>query len=140
MQVLQSIPLSHQYSKHFSASMYHLRAPKLLLFVAGSQSGSSLKLMASTSQISAHLLHPLQNWVTPKSIGFSGVRGRSVKTLKRRTLGPYSGVMIRPCLPSYPSPASIAIGTLSPTLFPAGIAVYPRFLMNSARVAETKAI
>ncbi len=66
----------------------------------------------------------------PAELGYAEVdracqvtSGRSVKTLKRRTLGPYSGVMRSPWRPSCPNPASIAIGTLSPTLFPAGTAV-----------------
>src|SRR4030042_760646 len=95
--------------------------------------------MASTAQASAHLLQVLQVALTPKSIGLSGLSGRSVYTLQRRTLGPYLGVMRSPFLPSSPRPASTARGTLSPVALPAGTAVYPRFLMNAARVDAVKA-
>src|SRR4030042_13875 len=95
--------------------------------------------MASTAQASAHLLQVLQVALTPKSIGLSGLSGRSVYTLQRRTLGPYLGVMRSPFLPSSPRPASTARGTLSPVALPAGTAVYPRFLMNSARLEAVKA-
>jgi len=63
----------------------------------------------------------------------------SVMTFASLTLGPYLGVMRRPCLPSSPSPASMAMGMLRPVMLPQGTALYPRARMNSARHEVVKA-
>ena len=112
----------------------------MLLLHAVSHVGFGSLLMASASHASAHNLQFLQYSVTPNSIGESFIRGRSVKTLHSLTLDPYSGVTSSPFLPSWPRPASIASGTLKAVSFPAGTAVYPRFLINSAREEARNAI
>ena len=76
----------------------------------------------SLGHSSAQSMQASQNSVTPKSMGTSGTSGMSVITLARRTLGPYFGVTRRPMRPSWPNPASTAMGMDGPTPFPAGMA------------------
>ena len=77
----------------------------------------------------AHFSHIMQKSQTPNSIGVSGMRGRSVKTLVNRTLGPNSGVISRPLRASSPRPASIARGMLQAVSLPQAMALYPNPLI-----------
>ncbi len=106
---------------HFMAFMGHL-STLMLLEISQALSVLSPVMIAPLGHLSAQSSHLSQKACTPKSIGASTSRGRSVKTLQILTRGPYSSVISCPCLPSSPKPASIARGISNAKSLPEGIA------------------
>ena len=139
MQFEQHAPLLAQKAAHFFASICQVNKPCLLDLSIGVSVGFS-RDNAWLGQCSAHFLQVLQNSQTPNSMGLSGTRGRFVKTLAIRTLGPNSGVISMQLRPSSPRPASIAKGILQAVSFPQGMALYPIPRMYVASYPAAKAI
>ena len=65
-------------------------------------------MWADAGQALAQRLQISQNSVTPKRSGTSCASGMSVKIFPKRTRGPNSGVITKPCRPYSPNPALIA--------------------------------
>ena len=122
IQLEQSVPLDAQKARHVSALMGHLFTFSRFDLLFGLSVGSPWE-MEPLGHLSAHFPHCIQNSQTPNPMGVSGIRGRFVSTLANRTLGPNSGVISRPFLPSSPSPASMAIGMLQAVSFPQAMAL-----------------
>ena len=137
--VLQVVPTRFWKVMHFFASTFQERTPVALL----SSKGSKLRIplvMAPVPHFGTHLRHALQNSVMPESTAPMCSSGRSVIILEIRQRAPTLGLINRPCLPSWPRPASMAIGMLRPMSLAAGIALYPRPRINSAIIHRVGAI
>ncbi len=119
--------------------MGHLKTPGFVdMFIASFVRVPSM--IALLGHNDAHFLQVSQNSVTPKRMGWSGTRGKSVNSLLIRILEPYFGVTKSPFRPNSPSPASMAMGILKAVSFPMGIALYPRLRINAANVPVVNAI
>lgn len=119
MQLEHDDPFATQNLRHFSAFTGHRNSPSLLDILCISWVGSPC-IIARLGQCCAHFSHLRQKSQTPNSIGLSGTRGKSVKTLHSRIRGPVSGAIRRPIRESSPSPASMAMGILQAVSFPEG--------------------
>ena len=137
--VLQVLPTRIWKVMHFFASTFHESTPVALL----SSKGSKLRLpfvMAPVPHFGTHFRHALQNSVMPESTAPAGSSGRSVKILEIRQRDPTLGLIKRPCLPSWPRPASTARGMLRAVSLAAGMALYPSPRINSANIQRVGAI
>ena len=74
-------PLATQNWKHLPTSTGNLKMPIRLEIEVGSAVRSP-RLMALAGHEPAHMWHFSQNLCIPKSIGWSGCKGRSVSTLQ----------------------------------------------------------
>ena len=138
-QVLQVLPTRFWKVMHFLASTFQVNTPDALL----SSKASKLRLpvvIACVPHFGTHFKHALQNSVMPESIAPKASSGRSVNILEMRQRAPTLGLINRPCLPTWPRPASTASGMLKAVSFAAGIALYPSPRMNSASIHRVGAI
>jgi len=123
-QVLQVLPTRIWKVMHFLASTFQVNTPDALL----SSKASKLRLpvvIAPVPHFGTHFKHALQNSVMPESTAPKASSGRSVNILEIRQRDPTLGLINRPCLPSWPRPASTARGMLKAVSLAAGMALYP---------------
>ncbi len=121
MQLEQSLWLSAQKLRQVSALICQVMTPSRLEILCGLSVGAP-NIMLLLGHFLAHCSQIRQKSRTPNSIGLSGINGKSVKTLARRTRGPYCGVISNPLRAISPSPASMAMGMLQAVSLPQGMA------------------
>ena len=93
--------VSLKYGMHLSKSTYHFSIPRTEFFS---------RLMASGGHAVVQIWQFVQKSSAPNTSGASVVSGMSVNTPASRKDDPNCQLMIEPCLPSSPMPASMAAG------------------------------